>query len=96
MLRIHCMQQWFDLSDLGVVGASFDTPVYREFAQLDGHGRLPDKSTILRFRHRIERHTLVDQILATVNELLAAQGMLLKADTAVDATLIAAAQPYQK
>ena len=90
MLRIHCMQQWFALSDLGMEEAFFDTPVYREFAQLDAHGRLPDESTILRFRHRLEKHKLADQILATVNELLAAQGLLLKAGTAVDATLIPA------
>lgn len=90
MLRVHCMQQWFDLSDLGMEEAFFDTPVYREFAQLDAHGRLPDESTILRFRHRLERHKLAEQILATVNDLLAAQGLLLKAGTAVDATLIAA------
>ena len=90
MLRIHCMQQWFNLSDLGMEEAFFDTPVYREFAGLDAHGRMPDESTILRFRHRLERHKLADKILATVNELLAAQGLLLKAGTAVDATLIAA------
>ena len=90
MLRIHCMQQWFTLSDLAMEEAFFDTPIYREFAQLDAHGRIPDESTILRFRHRLEKHRLADQILATVNELLAAQGLLLKAGTAVDATLIAA------
>jgi IS5 family transposase len=70
--------------------AFFDTPLYREFAQLDTFGRLPDESTILRFRHRLEKHKLADQILATVNELLQQRGLLLKAGTAVDATLIAA------
>ena len=90
MLRIHCMQQWFTLSDLAMEEALFDTPIYREFAGLDAHGRMPDESTILRFRHRLEKHKLAEQILATVNELLAAQGLLLKAGTAVDATLIAA------
>ena len=78
------------LSDLGMEEAFFDVPLYREFAQLDAHGRLPDESTILRFRHRLEKHKLADQILATVNDLLTAQGLLLKAGTAVDATLIAA------
>ena len=86
MLRIHCMQQWFTLSDLAMEEAFFDTPIYREFAGLDAHGRMPDESTILRFRHRLEKHKLADQILATVNDLLAAQGLLLKAGTAVDAT----------
>ena len=68
------MQQWFSLSDLGMEEAFFDTPIYREFAGLDAHVRMPDESTILRFRHRLEKHKLADQILATVNELLAAQG----------------------
>ena len=90
MLRVHFMQQWFSLSDPAMEEAFFDTPLYREFAHLDAHGRLPDESTILRFRHRLEKHKLADQILATVNDLLRAQGLLLKAGTAVDATLIAA------
>ena len=90
MLRVHFMQQWFSLSDPAMEEAFFDTPLYREFAQLDAFGRLPDESTILRFRHRLEKHKLADQILATVNELLVQRGLLLKAGTAVDATLIAA------
>ena len=90
MLRIHFMQQWFSLSDPAMEEAFFDTPLYREFAQLDAHGRLPDESTILRFRHRLERHKLADQILTCVNDLLSARGLLLKAGTAVDATLIPA------
>ncbi|MDP3231112.1 MAG: IS5 family transposase [Acidovorax sp.] len=63
MLRIHCMQQWFTLSDLAMKEAFFDTRIY---------------------------HKLAEQILGIVNELLAAQGLRLKAGTAVDATLIAA------
>ena len=90
MLRVHFMQQWFCLSDPAMEEAFFDTPLYREFAQLDAHGRLPDESTILRFRHRLERHKLAEQILATVNALLSERGLLLKAGTAVDATLIPA------
>ncbi len=90
MLRVHFLQQWFSLSDPAMEEAFFDTPLYREFAQLDVHGRLPDESTILRFRHRLERHKLAEQILAIVNDLLTAKGLLLKAGTAVDATLIAA------
>ncbi len=90
MLRIHFMQQWFTLSDPAMEEAFFDTPLYREFAQLEEFGRLPDESTILRFRHRLEKHKLAEQILQTVNELLTERGLLLKAGTAVDATLIAA------
>ena len=90
MLRIHFMQQWFTLSDPAMEEAFFDTPLYREFAQLEEFGRLPDESTILRFRHRLEKHKLAEQILETVNQLLTERGLLLKAGTAVDATLIAA------
>jgi len=96
MLRIHFMQQWFTLSDPGMEETFFDTPLYREFAQLDEFARLPDESTILRFgktpspRHRLEKHKLAEQILLTVNELLTQRGLLLKAGTAVDATLIPA------
>jgi IS5 family transposase len=90
MLRTHFMQQWFTLSDPAMEEAFFDTPLYREFAQLQEFGRLPDESTILRFRHRLEKHKLSEQILQTVNELLIERGLLLKVGTAVDATLIAA------
>ncbi len=76
MLRIHFMQQWFTLSDPGMEEAFFDTPLYREFAQLEEFARLPDESTVLRFgktpspRHRLEKYKLAKKILATVNELL--------------------------
>ena len=59
MLRIHFLQQWFNLSDPAMEEALYDTPMFREFAGLDmGEDRLPDESTILRFRHRLERHKL--------------------------------------
>jgi IS5 family transposase len=90
MLRIHFMQQWFGLSDPAMEEALHDTPMLREFAQLDYSQRLPDESTILRFRHLLEKHQLAEQFLASINALLAAQGYLLKSGSAVDATLIAA------
>lgn len=90
MLRTHFLQQWFSLSDPAMEEAFFDVPLYREFAQLDSRGRLPDESTILRFRHRLEKHKLADDILATVNNLLSSQGLLLRQGSVVDATLIAA------
>jgi IS5 family transposase len=90
MLRTHFMQQWFTLSDPGMEEAFFDTPLCREFAQLEEFARLPDESTILRFRHRLEKHKLSGQILAVVNDLLTQRGLLLKTGTVVDATLIAA------
>ncbi|MBU6502232.1 MAG: IS5 family transposase [Burkholderiales bacterium] len=91
MLRIHFLQQWFGLSDPAMEEALHDVPLYCEFAHLDaGISRLPDESTILRFRHLLEEHDLGVQILATLNATPAAKGLLLKSGTVVDATLIAA------
>ncbi|WP_374588955.1 IS5 family transposase, partial [Ideonella dechloratans] len=91
MLRIHFMQQWFALSDPAMEEALHDMPVFREFAGLEGWDeRLPDESTILRFRHVLEKHKLAAQILQTVNDLLSAKGVMLKGGSVVDATLIAA------
>lgn len=90
MLRIHFLQQWFGLSDMAMEEALFDVPLYRQFAGLGGMNRLPDRVSILRFRHLLERHDLAPQMLQAVNATLAAQGLLLKEGTAIDATLIAA------
>lgn len=90
MLRVHFLQQWFTLSDPAMEEAFFDVPLYREFAQLAEFGRLPDESTILRFRHLLEKHKLAEHILATINAILIERGLLLKSGTVVDATLIAA------
>jgi hypothetical protein len=59
MLRIHFLQQWFALSDPAMEEALFDVPLFGEFAELPtGVTRLPDESTILRFRHLLEKHGL--------------------------------------
>ena len=91
MLRIHFLQQWFSLSNPAMEEALHDVPLYREFARLDGAApRLPDETTILRFRHLLEAHDLAARMLGTVNDILTSKGLLLRAGTAVDATLIAA------
>lgn len=90
MLRIHFLQQWFGLSDVAMEEALYDVPVYREFTGLGGMSRLPDRVSILRFRHLLEQHKLAEQFMQTVNAQLGAKGYLLKEGTAVDATLIAA------
>src|SRR5258708_38540136 len=89
MLRIHFLQQWFSLSDPAMEEALYDVPLYREFAGLDGGmTRLPDESTILRFRHLLETHGLAVQMLGLVNEILMEEGLMLKAWAAIDPTLI--------
>ena len=89
MLRIHFLQQWFGLSDLVMEKALIETALYREFAGLSSVERIPDRVSILRFRHLLEEHQLAEQILATVNATLANKGLMLRQGTVVDATLIA-------
>ena len=71
--------------------ALHDGPLYREFAGLDGSVvRLPDETTILRFRHLLEARDLAARMLRAVNDILTSKDLMLRAGTAVDATLIAA------
>lgn len=86
VLQIHFMQQWFTLSDPAMEEALHDVPLFREFAATDNWSiRLPDKSTILRFRHLLEKHELAAQMLKAVNAVRSSKWLLLKAGTVVDA-----------
>jgi len=91
MLRIHYLQHWFGLSDPAMEEALHDVPLYLEFAGLSsGASRIPDETTILRFRHLLEKHNLAVDMLRVVNDILEAKGLLMRTGTAVDATLISA------
>lgn len=90
MLRIHCLQLWWNLSDPAMEEELHERPLYREFAGLAGSPRIPDETTILRFWHLLEKHELAAKVMETINAGLAKQGLLLKTGTLVDATLIAA------
>jgi IS5 family transposase len=91
MLRIHYLQQWFGLSDPAMEEALHDVPMYLEFAGLSsGASRIPDETTILRFRHLLEKHDLAVDMLRVVNDILEAKGLMMRTGTAVDATLISA------
>ena len=91
MLRIHLMQQWFGYSDPGMEEALHDLPMLRDFAGLDaGEDAMPDETTILKFRHLLERHRLAQALFDETAAMLAERGLLLRQGTIVDATLIAA------
>lgn len=88
MLRIHLMQNWFSLSDPGMEDALYDMPALRQFARLSSLDSVPDETTILNFRRRIEEYELAPEILARVNGHLARKGLMVKHGTMVDATII--------
>jgi IS5 family transposase len=91
MLRIYFLQQWFNLSDPQAEDAIYDSESMRRFAQVElGDDAVPDETTILRFRHLLEQHGLTSAIFDAIGGLLEARGLLLRAGTIVDATIIAA------
>ena len=91
MLRIYCLQQWYNLSDPGAEEALYDIQSMRAFCNLElGRDPIPDETTILNFRHLLETHGLTKAVFEAVAEHLEARGALLRGGTIVDATLIAA------
>jgi len=91
MLRVHLMQQWYDLSNPAIEDALIEVPTMRRFAGIDLiSDRIPDETTILTFRHLLEKHNLGEQIFETVKAHLKDNGMAMKQGTIIDATLIAA------
>jgi transposase, IS5 family len=90
MLRIHLMQQWYSLSDPGMEEALIEVSTMRRFVGIDMiSDRIPDETTILAFRHLLEKHDLGEQIFETVKPHLKKRGMAMKQGPIIDATLIA-------
>jgi len=91
MLRLHCLQQWFTLSDPAVEEALYDSHALRQFVGIDlGREPVPDETTICKFRHLLETHQLGQQLFARIGAYLAVHGMKVSRGTIVDATIISA------
>ena len=89
MLRIHFLQHWFELSDPGAEEALYDSRAMRQFVGIDlGKEPVPDETTILNFRHLMERYNLGDEMFRLVNVYLAENGLKVNRGTIVDATII--------
>ena len=91
MLRIHCLQLWFNLSDPAVEEALYDSLAMRAFVGIDlGREPVPDETTVMRFRHLLERNDLGARIFEEVGQVLRSRGLRVSKGTIVDATIIAA------
>ena len=89
MLRVYFLQQWFNLSDPGAEEGLYESPALRRFAGVDlGRSPAPDESTILQFRHLLEKHDLGGAMLNAVNQYLESRGVRITTGTIVDATII--------
>jgi len=91
MLRIYFLQQWCDLSDPQAEDSIYDSESMRRFVGIElGEDTIPDETTILRFRHLLEKHDLTEAIFREVRGLLEEKRLLLKSGTIVDATIVRA------
>jgi IS5 family transposase len=91
MLRMYLVANWFNLGDEACEDALYDIAALRDFCRIDlGRERVPDATTLLNFRHLLEKHQIGATLFSKVGELLLANGMKLSGGTIVDATLIAA------
>ena len=90
MLRVHCVQLFYNLSDPGMEDLLYEAESVRRFVGLRLSGALPDETTILNFRHLLERHNLGPGLLEEINAHLESQGLKLREGTIVDATIIEA------
>ena len=92
MLRIYFLQQWYGLADEALEDAIYDSQAMRDFVGIDlSIESVPDATTLLRFRHLLERHSLTQRIFEEINATLAERGLFMREGTIVDATIIAAA-----
>ena len=90
MLRVHCVQLFYNLSDPGMEDMLYEVESVRRFAGLKLSGPLPDETTILNFRHLLDKHELGEGLFEEINRHLESQGLRLQEGTIVDASIIAA------
>ena len=90
MLRVHCVQLFYNLSDPGMEDLLYEAESVRRFVGLSLAEALPGETTILNFRHLLERHELGKGLLEEINPYLESQGLRFKEGTIVDASIIEA------
>jgi transposase, IS5 family len=91
MLRVYFLQQWYGLADEAIEDAIYDSQAMRGFARIDlAADGVPDATTLLKFRRLLETNDLCKGLFNAINADLAARGLMMRAGTLVDATLLAA------
>jgi IS5 family transposase len=91
MLRLYFLQQWYGLADEALEDALYDSQALRGFAGIDlAAVTVPDATTVMNFRHWLERHDLTKVLFDEVGATLEERGLLMRQGTIVDATIIAA------
>jgi len=84
MLRIYFLQQWYALADEALEDAIYDSQAMRDFVGIDlAIESVPDATTLLRFRHLLEKHALTQRIFEEINAHLAEKGLFMREGTIV-------------
>jgi IS5 family transposase len=91
MLRMYCLQQWYGLADEALEDALYDSQALRDFVGIDlSRESVPDATTLLKFRRLLNDNNLTKALFDEINAHLGEKGLLMRAGTIVDATIIAA------
>ena len=89
MLRMYLLQIWFTLSDEGLENAIYDSYAMRNFVEINFlEEQVPDATTLLKFRHLLEKHNLGEAIFNDIKKRLQQAGLMMRGGTIVDATII--------
>jgi IS5 family transposase len=91
MLRMYLLQCWFNLSDEGIEDAIYDSYALRWFMKINFvDEQVPDATTLLKFRHLLEKHDIGKVFFQAFSSTLEKCGYVMRGGTIVDATLIQA------
>ena len=90
MLRVHCLQQWYNLSDAATEYSLYEIATMRRFTHLSLDKSIPDDTTIMKFRHLLEKYCLGRQIFDAINQFLEDSGLLMKEGSSIDVTILEA------
>ena len=89
MLRMYLLQSWFNLSDEGIEDAIYDSYAFRKFMKIDFlNEQVPDATTLLKFRHILERNHLGEEFFNAINRIMESKGHIMHGGTIIDATII--------
>jgi IS5 family transposase len=90
MLRIHLVQELYDLADMAVMNEVIDSRAFSEFCGIESSNQAPNGDTIGRFRALLVKRGLQQKLFAQVVSLLEHRGLILKKGTIADSSIIAA------
>lgn len=90
MIKMCVLQQFYNLSDPELEVQAADRLSFRRFIGIGIADKVPDETTMVRFRDRLREAKLDRQIFEAINNQLMKKGLIVKQATIIDATLIQA------